>query len=171
MSALQVYVAGRLADMERVRTVQAIVRAVGARITFDWTGPEGDQRSDWSAESERAAELSLRERRAVVDADLLVLCGPDPHGGLGCFIEAGMALGRGIPVIVLEPVRESVFWYLPGVRRCKHAVEFGRVIQNQVTVKASRMTAIAEMYPTWTVAQLDMEMERIREEYRDRSCS
>lgn len=119
MRSLRVYVAGRTEDVERVRRVQQIVFDVGGEVTFDWTGPEGDIRKDWRGSSDRARELAQRERRAVLDANVLVLCGPDPHGGLGCFIETGMAMARGgIDIFVIEPVRESVFWYLPGVVRC-----------------------------------------------------
>ena len=114
---MKIYVAGRTQEIERVRAVQKICIDAGHEITFDWTGPEGDIRTDWSMEAERARELSRRERRAVFVADVLVLCGPEPHGGLGCFIETGMAIGMRKPVIVIEPVRESVFWYLPGVKR------------------------------------------------------
>jgi hypothetical protein len=116
---MRVYVAGRTADQERVRRVQGLCREAGHTITFDWTGPDGDIRSDWRSEAERAAELSKRELEAVATADVLVLCGPDPHGGLGCYIETGMAMAMGLSIVIIEPVRESVFWYLPGVVRCQ----------------------------------------------------
>jgi hypothetical protein len=114
---MRVYVAGRRSDKSLVRGVQEILIAAGHEITFDWTGPNGERRDDWSDVPDRARELSTRERHAVRSADMLVLVGSEPHGGLGCFIETGMALALGIPVLVVGLVRESVFWYLPIVER------------------------------------------------------
>lgn len=121
---MRVYVASSAQDFERVRAVQAVVRAAGHEVTFDWTDIENPEslaevREDWTGNPDRARVLARRERRAVISADVLVLCGPTPPHGLGCFIETGMALARGVIVIVIEPIRESVFWYLPGVIRCQ----------------------------------------------------
>lgn len=116
---MRAYVAGRTGDIERVRRVQAICEDAGCAITFDWTGPEGEIRKDWTGYAARAGELAQRERDAVRTANVLVLCGPDPHGGLGCFIEAGMALAYEVSIVIVGPVRESVFWYAPGVVRCE----------------------------------------------------
>lgn len=118
-SPLRVYVAGRTGDLDRVNRVQEICRDAGCVISFDWTGPEGDIRTDWRREVPRASELAKRELDAVATSDALVICGPDPHGGLGCFIETGMAMAYGLPIFVIEPVRESVFWYLPRVVKCQ----------------------------------------------------
>ena len=110
-----VYVAGRTADTAWVRQVQEIVREHGGYITFDWTGPDGEIRADWSDQPERAAQLSRRERQAVMSADLTILCWSP--GALGALLETGIALAHGKDVIVLGEPRESVFWYLPGVKR------------------------------------------------------
>lgn len=123
---MRLYVAGSTKAIPDVRAVIEICRYGGHEITFDWTGEEGEIRSDWSANGERAAELATLERDAVNTADALVLVAP-PEGvpGLGCWTEVGMALGRGIPVLLVGTPRESVFWYLPHVRRTSLSLLLG----------------------------------------------
>jgi len=112
------YVAGRTSNIEGVRAVQRVLREHGIEITLDWTSLDGNFRPDWDQaplEAERIAEM---ERHACVTADFLVLvCGSDTANGLGMFIETGMALAYGIPVIVVGSIRDSIFWYLRDVTR------------------------------------------------------
>lgn len=175
---MRVYVAGRTTDIERVRSVIAAVEKAGHEITFDWTGSEGEIRTDldpkdlvvenytprgigpqtigyeampsckitheptgvvtvgegrslvqahdqamkrmrsalnagWGEDPERASELAQRERQAVWDADVVVLCWSEDI--LGAAIEVGMAMGDQKQVIVFGQKRDSVFWYLPNV--------------------------------------------------------
>lgn len=75
----------------------------------------------WHAAPERARELAERERKAVWDADLVVLVwAPDL---LGAAIEVGIALGEEKPVYVYRSGRDSVFWYLPGCKQVNSQVE------------------------------------------------
>lgn len=123
---MKVYVAGRVKQIPRVQVVRDWLREEGHSITFDWTGPEGEQRSDWSKAPDVARGLADRERRAVLAADVVVLVGwgcAEGEGGLGCFIEVGVALALGIPVVIVGPCRESVFWYLPAVQRVDNLAE------------------------------------------------
>lgn len=120
---MKIYVAGRVKQMRRVRAVQQTFKRYGHVVTFDWTGPEGEQKPDWSHDPEWACTLSKRERRGVLDADGVVLVGhgcEEGGGGLGCFVEVGMAMAYGRPVVVYGPCRESVFWYLPRVTRVRY---------------------------------------------------
>jgi len=131
---MRVYIASKGPDIDLCRGVQAMVLAAGHEITFDWTGPDGEFRDDWSEHPERARALSTRERDAVRSANVLVLCTTEPTGGLGCWIETGMALALNIPVIVLGPARESVFWYLPQVERVPDLDAFSEWLNNSLTV-------------------------------------
>jgi len=99
--------------------VQDIVRDLGYTITFDWTGPEDEIRTDgsWDAASDRGAEIALREIQACRDADLIILLYPPNGGGLGCWIEVGAGLASGSEVYVVGAKRDSVFWQHPAVMR------------------------------------------------------
>lgn len=115
----KVYVAGSTRDVERVNAVQATARAFGCDITFDWTGPEGEIRTDgpWDTASEQGARIALREIEACRDADLIILLFPPSGGGLGCWIEMGAGLASGGEIWVVGAQRDSVFWQHPAVMR------------------------------------------------------
>lgn len=117
--ARRVYVAGSTRDVENVNAVQSVARAFGCEITFDWTGAEGEIRTDgsWDTAAEKGAEIATREIAACVDADLVILLSPPNGGGLGCWIEMGAALASGAEVWVVDPRRDSVFWQHPAVTR------------------------------------------------------
>lgn len=118
---MRIYVAGRVGNIQQVRALQLLFTQRGHEITYDWTGPEGETRRDWSGHREEACEIAQREVDGVASADAVALvgygCEEQNKGGLGCFIEVGMALAAGKPVAVWGPARESVFWYLPNVYR------------------------------------------------------
>lgn len=127
-SGPSVYVAGSTRDVGRVNLVQNMVRALGWRITFDWTGPDGEicnprggadfqnTAGGWAEAPDKGAEISTREIKACRDADLTILLFPPQGGGLGCWIEMGATLASGGTVWVVEPGRDSVFWMHPNVR-------------------------------------------------------
>lgn len=125
--AKRVYVAGSRHDIERVNSVQALVRDVGWEIVFDWTGAEGEVRTDasWDAAPEKGAAIALHEIEAAKSAELLILVFPQTRNGLGCWIEMGATLASGGEVWVVEPGRDSVFWQHPRVRRfsCLESLE------------------------------------------------
>lgn len=114
-----VYVAGSTRDVERINYVQRLVLDAGWSITFDWTGAEGEIRTDgsWDTVPEKGAEIASREIDACRNADLTILLFPPSGGGLGCWIEMGATLAAGGAVWVVEPGRDSVFWQHPRVRR------------------------------------------------------
>lgn len=116
---MNVYVAGSTRDVERVKGVQDAVRAFGHVITFDWTGAEGEIRTDgsWDTASEAGARIASREIAACRNADLTILLFPPTGGGLGCWIEMGATLASGGEVWIVEPGRDSVFWQHPMVQR------------------------------------------------------
>lgn len=113
------YVAGGTADVKRVNAVQEIARTAGYTITFDWTGAEGEIRTDgsWDMVPERGAEIATREIEACATADLTIVLCPPLGKGLGCWIEMGATLAGGGEVWCIAPARDSVFWQHPRVRR------------------------------------------------------
>lgn len=116
---LSVYVAGSTSDVERVNLIQEACRARGWSITFDWTGPDGEIRTDgsWDQHAEKGARIASREIEACQDADRTILLCPSAQRGLGCWIEMGATLAAGGEVWLVEPQRDSVFWQHPQVRR------------------------------------------------------
>lgn len=123
---MRVYVAGRVAWIDDVRHAQALAVAAGHEITFDWTGAEGETRHDWTSAVALARHIGEREKGAVLTADAVILIGQgceEGGGGLGCFIEVGMALAADVDVFVVGPCRESVFWYQPNVVRVRTSEE------------------------------------------------
>lgn len=114
-----VYIAGSTRDIDRVHTVQNHVRGAGHLITFDWTGVEGEIRTDgsWDTVPEKGAEIASREIEACTTADLTIVLFPRTRGGLGCWIEMGAALAGDGDVWVVAPQRDSVFWQHAKVTR------------------------------------------------------
>lgn len=114
---MRIYVAGRTKNIDEVHTIQEVVMERGHQITHDWTDPSvGEVRDDWVGDPVRAREVATLDFLGVTQADGIILCGygcGEGEGGLGCFIEAGLALASGVPMVVLGPMRESVFWYSP----------------------------------------------------------
>lgn len=119
------YIAGSTSSINEVRQIRDLVIANEHQVTFDWTlssaeGGEGEIRTTWNEESQRAEALSCRERAAVEDADILILSITNFIGGPGRWIEYGMAAARKIPIWVVNRYlypegRDSVFFYLPEV--------------------------------------------------------
>lgn len=127
------YVAGSVHDIPYVKGIMEYIRSEGHVITFDWTGPEGKIRGSWANHQDDAQELSVREVNAVRKADITLLLCPQEGKGLGCFLETGIAIGAERRVWVYSPYdRESVFWYLPRVRKFNNSSELGEAIRNEV---------------------------------------
>jgi hypothetical protein len=98
-----------------VNKVQNLAVEAGHTITFDWTGPEGNIKDDWSNDTHTAAVHSQREV-AAAKCELFILVTPRALGGVGCFIEFGVALGNGALCYVFPFLdRDSVFFYHPSV--------------------------------------------------------
>lgn len=93
---LGVYVASRLENARRVREVQGQLVAWGHRITYDWT-THGSVQDDGAARIRVVAEM---EAEGVTSSDVVVALLP---GGRGTHCEIGMAIGAGVPVILVIP--------------------------------------------------------------------
>jgi hypothetical protein len=108
---MNVYIAGRTYANTAITEVEDVVENLGHEITFKWW--LADEEQNWRIDQGIAADLAGRERQAVWEADLLILCyAEDLLGGL---IETGIAIGEDKDVYILNAFRESVFWHLPNV--------------------------------------------------------
>ena len=106
-SGLRLYVAGK--DPELARGVMDHFRNQGYIILLDWTSYGRGIREEF------VARMMVM---AVHECDVLVLCRPEP-GMLGAYLETGMAMAFGRPVIVYgagEEPKDSLFWTLPRVK-------------------------------------------------------
>lgn len=128
---INVYVAGKTHDYEKVRQVQALVRRYG-KVTFDWTevveqhGPAAERAP---LTQELARSYAASDLAGVFRADVVIAL---PHPRLcGTLMEIGAAIASGTPVIMLgQPSQRSVFWAFTKVWRtadywpsCEHDLD------------------------------------------------
>jgi hypothetical protein len=113
IATFEFYVAAKFEEKERVRALMRELRKIGGRITFDWTacddtGIEGDERMLYRATS------AMDDVGGVLRADAVILLWhPKLQGGL---IEAGAAIGAGIPLVCVGvPEEHGVFFDLDAV--------------------------------------------------------
>jgi len=108
---MKCYVAGSTKDIHHVNYVQRAAIEAGHTITFDWTGPDGVIRESWYGHEAQGQEHSRKEVNAA-RCELFILVTPQHAGGVGCFVEFGIALGHGALCYVFPfNNRDSVFFY------------------------------------------------------------
>lgn len=131
---MNAYVAGSTREIHLVQNIQHLVTNAGHTIHFDWTRePDKNIRHSWEGHELDGAWHSHREVQAA-KCELFILVTPQT-GGVGCFIELGVALGHGALCYVFPFVnRDSVFFYHPNVyviRSKKQLVYALRVAQSR----------------------------------------
>lgn len=104
------YVASSLLNNFRARHFINLFEQKGHIITYNWT--EHGQIVD----SNNFKEIGEKERDGVINADLLFVVFPARSG---THIEIGIAIAKGIPIILLfnEMVEPKTFYYLDHVFR------------------------------------------------------
>ena len=117
-----IYVAGALADAERVRAVQAAVVRAGHEVALDWTRGADAALTDYESQPAASAAVASADLAAVLAADAVLVVASE-HEGRGVYVELGAALARASAgalqhVAVLGPVHhQSVFFHHPAVTR------------------------------------------------------
>jgi hypothetical protein len=108
---IRVYVAGAVADTDRVRALICAIELAGHVVVCDWTtAPYQEPYLDNEASNRPLAAEMLE---AASRCDVLVLA---DHPALrGALMECGMALAHMRRVIVSGMVRASIFFTLPNV--------------------------------------------------------
>lgn len=125
---MKIYVASKFGNKEEVRRVQALLRAAGHEVTYDWTGDAAPEIAGACNEfmipidEDIARELARRDERGVAGADALIFIATK-EGGRGCYTEMGIAIALRIPVIVLGPHVNSIFMYASNVVRFDGSAE------------------------------------------------
>lgn len=110
---MDIYVAGKTDDWERVRRIQETVTIeLGHEITHDWTAKieqDGEDVGLKAGDRDRR-EWADDDQIGVKQADLVIVC-VDYAGLSGTLIELGMALAYEKDIIVVgEPERNSIFF-------------------------------------------------------------
>lgn len=108
---MDIYVAGKTDDWERVRRVQESLIELGHMITYDWTvNVEDDEDTGLEADDLTRKEWADDDEVGVKQADLVIFM-IESEGLSGTLIELGMALAFQKDIIVVgEPERNSVFF-------------------------------------------------------------
>lgn len=127
----RIYVATGFMNYRTAREWMNDLREAGHTITHDWTNTdEFDQYGlpmGGKLTREKNIEYGTADMEGVRQADVVVLL---PYLSLyGALIEAGMAIALGKRVMVLQPTRDSVFWYLPAVEVYTDPDELRRVLE------------------------------------------
>lgn len=111
---MRVYVASKFEEKDRTRQVIEVLRNMGHQVTHDWTTEvpyaEGDPRGP--PYYRKCAEEDVR---GVETADAVILLS-HPEGK-GMFVEMGIAIGRGIPIIAVGPHWNTIFFELACVTK------------------------------------------------------
>lgn len=113
---IRYYIATALERAEDHRRLSDALNARGWTCTYDWTA-HGSVQGQGAA---RMAEVAEAEMRGVIGADVVIVLLP---GGRGTHAEMGIAIGAGIPVVLVGDAsarlgadgREFSFYYAPGV--------------------------------------------------------
>lgn len=120
---VKIYVAGPLADLPQVQSVQHAVVAAGHELSLDWSrGPDVVLADDYGSVPDVSAQLASEDLDAVLTADAVLVIA-SRHDGRGMFVELGAALARALRleldhVVVIGQIHhESVFYYHPVVQR------------------------------------------------------
>ena len=113
---MNIYTASKFENVATVRGFNKLVRASGHTVTWDWT----DTREFASGE---ASPITPEERRmygmldyaGVMSCDLLIFIDLDTHTPNGGRWEAGIAIGAGKKVWIVNYTHKVIFDVLPQV--------------------------------------------------------
>lgn len=109
---LRVYVAGASKELDRARVAMDVIRERGMEVTSTWVEKIREAgRANEGLSPRVAFEAALGCFREVSAADaLLILVKPD-GASVGAYVEVGIALAQGKPIVVSDVKSDrSVFW-------------------------------------------------------------
>lgn len=117
---MKIYLAAPYGDMMKMRDVRDQLAAAGHEVTAQWIdGFEGMARPGQESNSDEVkAQGALMDAEDVRRSDVLVAFTRERHQptpGGGRHVEFGIALERGIPIVLFGPIGEHVFHYYPGL--------------------------------------------------------
>lgn len=113
---MRIYVATSRANFAVAKEWAAKLEARGHTITYAWWKDVEKNGPDEGVEPDELLRCATADRDGVMAADAFWLIAPE-HGGVGCWIELGMAIARcdldGGPIVVVSGAYgRSLFWLL-----------------------------------------------------------
>jgi nucleoside 2-deoxyribosyltransferase len=112
---MKVYVAAKFEEKELAKSMMDAVEEAGFTITHDWTAEAEPDAMPEDEAREYLIDCARKDMSGVCRADVLIVA---PHiRGKGLFVEMGMALALGIPIIVINslPASWCIFQEMPQV--------------------------------------------------------
>lgn len=111
---MRFFVSGKVGVEDDAKAVMAALENAGHEISFDWTRISHLRPYDENSAASR--EAACKEARGVKDADVLVILAH--QGGVGMYVELGIAIGAGIPIrVVTDGESRTMFFHHPLVKR------------------------------------------------------
>lgn len=105
---MKIYVAAKLEERRRARALMSALERRKHTITYDWTSVESEE----GTPLEHRPAVAQSEVEGVKQADVVVLIAHE--NGCGQYVEMGVALAMGIPVLVINyDCRNNVFFHHP----------------------------------------------------------
>jgi hypothetical protein len=100
-----VYVAGKFSAKDRLRAMTERLRGAGYTITSSWVHAPTSADYRMGTDPVLEAREADRDRREVLISDILIVDTLDESVTGGREVEVGLALGKGLTVYVVGPVR------------------------------------------------------------------
>lgn len=108
---MRAYIASKFENQDQFHELREMLESYGHTVTRDWT-KESIARSTEPGYITKCAE---EDYSGVVEAEVLVLI-PTKEPMAGAFVEFGIALGKGLDIIIVDPFNESyqknIFYHL-----------------------------------------------------------
>lgn len=114
---MRIYVASKFQNKVNVKKLQNLLVLAGHEITLDWTAHD-DSHLKGNEKYLYHMECAVECKRAVESADLLIFLA-DKRRMAGAFVELGMAIGFGKPILLIgalgKEIQECIFFEMPPV--------------------------------------------------------
>ena len=119
---MNLYIATAFKNTEGFRKLKDLLEAAGHKITHDWTKEDASKLPEGPERELYLMDCAIADLGGICKADALILLAVP--GMSGALVEMGMAIGGGIPVIVLDAFKEGnqecIFYRLPGSGLFQH---------------------------------------------------
>jgi hypothetical protein len=118
---MKVYVGAKYCEKGAAKRLMKVLKAQGHKVTVDWT-------QHTKVDKESLALYATEDVKGVQRCNAAIFIMERPHKYKGCFVEMGVALGKGHKVIIIGHAGDScVFVDHPKVMVIKNMEEFLRL--------------------------------------------